>query len=403
MREGFRAFLYHGIKGITKFTQMVTRVIGKERIVLHDGKGVINLFIPPIPSPSFSRYLTSHTTSLVLRKKKVHIGIVLLCTTRRCPYNCWYCSAAHTPLGDMPLEKMVRMIETFKTWGVSIIGLTGGEPLLRFDTDRLIEQYVHDMSFIIFTSGYGLDRARAHGLKKSGLFAVAISLDDFEKKHHDSARGKEGAFETSIAAIENAKNAGLYTIIQTVATNSILQEKRLSQFLCFVRNLGADELLLLEPLATGKLINSNNGSFLSENDHRLLSDLHERSLTDKKLPKIYSFAYIEDAQRFGCGAGVQHAYVDVSGNFWPCNFLPISLGDVIEQPEIVYKRLARYFANPCITCITMKKHRELSQLANGSLPIPFLKAKDFLEEHVRSCHKPHFYEKLKGKKNNEVS
>lgn len=374
---------------------MVIDVIGEERIVLHDGKGVINLFIPPIPSRPFSRYVSSHNLSLVLNKSRVHIGIVLLSATRRCPFQCWYCSAASTPAGDMPLSNMARMVETFKEWGVSIIGLTGGEPLLRADIDGLIAEYSPDMSFTIFTSGHGLDPRRAQHLKKCGLFAIAISLDHYEKKHNDLARGKKGAFETSLAAIRNARDAGLYTIVQSVVTHAILQQGRISRFLDFVRDLGADELLLLEPLATGKLMNDSNDAFLAPCERAVLKNLHESSLRDKRLPKIYSFAYIEDAERFGCGAGVQHAYVDVLGNFWPCNFLPISLGNIIDEPEIVYDRLARYFSKACRSCIIMDKHEELSALANGSLPIPFAMAKDFLEEHARSCRNARFYEQVK--------
>ena len=394
LAEFFRALRGMGSLGVHQFLTLLSLTMKNERLVEHDGRAVVQLFIPPIPSRSFSRYLRSYTNNLVFRKRNLHLGTVLIAVTSRCPYKCWYCSAGNTPDGEPSQDDIERTLRLLTTWGTSIIGFTGGEPLLRDDIDDIIRRYSGDYTFMIFSSGYGLDRERANRLKQKGLFSIAISLDDYRQTKHDKARGFRGAYKNSLAAIENAKRAGLYTILQSVITQELLENGRMWNFFDFVQETGADELLLLEPLGTGNLMHDNGYQFLSHGDHQKLKWFHDASHDHPTLPKINSFADFEDRTRFGCGAGFQHAYVDVNGNLWPCNFLPISLGNVNNETGIIEMRLKKYFSRPCSTCI-LKTHRsELQRLSSKGLPIPFSEAERFLRAFAKASQRenpPSFY------------
>jgi len=399
-KECFRVLKNKGIGGANRFIKWLNFVVDNERLLEHDEKGVIHFFIPPIPSKPFARIIQSYNDSYVLEIKKIPLHNVLISTTRKCPFDCWYCSAINTPENDIEMDDIEKIIAILKKWNVCIIGFTGGEPLLRTDTDEIIRKYADQFTFTIFTSGYGLNRARAQKLKGYGLFYIAISLDDFDKQRHDAARGSKGAFEISIEAINNAKEAGLYTVVQSVITKSMLSNGRIWKFLKFVKELDVNELLLLEPLGTGKLFTCRNDVFLNEEEHEQLKLLHNVAKKNPALPKIYSFANVEDSTRFGCGAGIEHSYIDTEGNFWPCNFLPLSVGNILEEPDDVYHRLERYFSKPCTYCILMAEREKLQALFSGALPVPFEKSKDFLEarlNRIRRDGKPNFYELLEGK------
>lgn len=393
--EFLRVLINKGIDGIRRYLRLVNFTIDSERLLEHDKKGIIHFFIPPVPSRAFSRIIRSYNDTYVLKKKQIPLHNILISITKKCPFNCWYCSAANMPDNEISIADIEKIIITLKKWEICIIGLTGGEPLLRTDIDEIIHKYADEFTFIIFTSGYGLDLKRATRLKQAGLFYIAISLDDYDKNRNDRARGLKGAFEHSVKAIKNAKKAGLYTIIQSVITKPMLNNGQIWQFMNFVRELNADELLLLEPLGTGKLLNSDNGVFLNNQERGRLKSLHDIAARNLELPKINAFASIEATTKFGCGAGVQHAYIDTAGNFLPCNFLPISLGNMLEEPDLIYDRLVRYFGRPCNNCILTEQRVELQHLFKKGLPIPFKRAKDYLEQRskrIKSSVKPRFYE-----------
>ncbi len=401
LSEFFRALRYRGITQAIRAVKLINFNIDSEIILKHNSKGIIHFFIPPIPSPSFSRHLRSYNDALILEKKKLALGDVLISVTERCPFNCWYCSARGTQHGEMELDNIRKIISILKGWGTSTIGFTGGEPLLRTDIDKIIKDFSNDFTFIIFTSGYGLNQKRAGELKEYGLFYIAISLDHYDEQMNNRSRGSKDAFQTSIQAIKNAKQSKLYTIVQTVVTKELLADESMNKFLKFIKELNADELLLLEPLATGKLFFTEDGNVGDKNVHNRLKELHKLAQKDKSLPKIYTFAHQEDNSRLGCGAGIQHAFVDTAGNLWPCNFLPISLGSILEEPDLVYHRLEKYFHRPCSYCILMKYHKELNQLAQGTIPIPFEKVERFLSQRIENIPDqeiPKFYQILKGKR-----
>ena len=68
--------------------------------------------------------------------------------TDRCNFRCFYC----LPNGEPPLarketiltfEEIVYISEIFVSLGIEKIRLTGGEPLLRRDVEKLVEKLAH--------------------------------------------------------------------------------------------------------------------------------------------------------------------------------------------------------------------------------------------------------------------
>ncbi|MEO0185292.1 MAG: radical SAM protein [candidate division WOR-3 bacterium] len=369
-----------GLRAIPEYLELFGTALNNEKIVEFEGKAVIFFLIPPIPSEGFRRHLRHYTNRFVLRNRKTIFGQAFIAVNRKCPFNCWYCSAANTSDNELSLEELDRIIMLFKDWGASTIVFTGGEPLLRDDIDVLISKYSKELTFVILTSGYGLNFERAGRLKDAGLFSISISLDHYDRKINDQSRGREGAFDITLDAIKNAKGAGLYTVVQTVATSELLKSVEIERFTDFVKNLGVDELFLLEPLCTGRLFNKERDIYLNSEEVEGLKLLHIQSAKKKNGLKIITSPFIEDTTKFGCGAGTQHIYVDTTGELWPCNFLPVSLGNLLREPETVKTRLKKYFSKPCGFCILRKYHKEFLRYYNNSLPVTFGYAEKILKE-----------------------
>lgn len=152
--------------------------------------------------------------------------------TDRCNFRCFYC----LPNGEPPLarketiltfEELERVCEIFVSLGVEKIRLTGGEPLLRKDVEKLIEKLarlkIQDSKFSIqvseklklkdlalTTNGHSFPR-RAADLKRAGLDRVTISLDSLKRENFKEITGVD-RLDDVLLAIEAAKKVGLEPI-----------------------------------------------------------------------------------------------------------------------------------------------------------------------------------------------
>ena len=92
------------------------------------------------------------------------------------------------------LSQLKEAISDAQNLGSSVIGLTGGEPLLRDDLEDIIAAIDQRSMPVLFTTGYKLTQARVKSLKKAGLEIPVISLDHYSAEIHDKGRRKEGIF-----------------------------------------------------------------------------------------------------------------------------------------------------------------------------------------------------------------
>ncbi|WP_297523373.1 radical SAM protein [uncultured Clostridium sp.] len=341
-------------------------VIKNDRLVIHDGNFIINSFLPPINSKAYNsiamavpgdgaEFFYNHTTG----KRNAPIS-TYIAVTARCMYKCWHCSAKrfiadeNNCKDEISTENMKKIINDLQNLGVGIIGFTGGEPLLRKDLEEIISFVDQRSTSYLFTNGFGLTLEKAKGLKKAGLFGVGISIDSITESVHDEKRGHKGAYKIAIEAIKNCKQAGLYTMAQTVCTREMLNAGEIFELNKFLKTLDIDEVRILEPIPCGSLLEKND-AILSKDEKKKLIDLHSTLNKSKEYPKVSVFPYIESKDQFGCGAGVQHSYIDNKGDFLPCDFVPESFGNVLEEDiKDIWTRMHEKFDKPKCYCYAKK-------------------------------------------------
>jgi MoaA/NifB/PqqE/SkfB family radical SAM enzyme len=345
------------------------RFLNGEKLVRNGQRIVINSFLPPFPSRAFD---SLGAGVRALRDGRAVPVSAYVAVTNRCRYRCWHCSKAHRPEGEASGDDLVRLLGQIQTLGASLIGFTGGEPLLRDDLPRLVAAVDDRSAALLFTSGDGLTAARAAALKEAGLFAIAISLDHYRPELHDQRRGLPGAFATAIAAIELSRRAGLYTIVQLVGTRDVVTAATMDEYLALARRLGVHEIRLLEPMPTGRLFAGDDACRLRDDERAPLRAVHRRTNARRDLPKVSVFAHVEAGDRFGCGAGFQHLYVDAGGNVCPCDFTPVSFGNVWSEPlPDIWARMTRAFGRPRRSCFLLEHADALRRAGKGPLPIPY--------------------------------
>jgi len=141
--------------------------------------------------------------------------------TDRCNFRCPYCMPKEV-FGPhftflhredlLTFEEVARLAAIFVRQGVEKVRLTGGEPLLRRDLERLVAQLaaiegLHDIA--LTTNGSLLTREKARALKEAGLKRITISLDSLDDAVFRAMNDVDFPVARVLDAIDAAAEAGL--------------------------------------------------------------------------------------------------------------------------------------------------------------------------------------------------
>jgi len=114
--------------------------------------------------------------------------------TRRCNLSCGYCNEYDDHSPPVPLDTLVARVDHLASLNVAAVTLTGGEPLLHPNLDRVIHAgRRHGMIVTLITNGFRLSRRWIERLNAAGLQAMQISIDNL---HPDDVSMK------SLASVE---------------------------------------------------------------------------------------------------------------------------------------------------------------------------------------------------------
>lgn len=165
--------------------------------------------------------------------------------TERCNFRCKYCMP-DKPFEWVPHEKILSFEELFLfikvaiDEGVKKIRITGGEPLVRKDTDKfikMISDYAQNIDLAMTTNGYFL-KDFAKKLKDSGLKRINMSLDTLNEEKAFKLTGKN-VLEKVISGFEEALNVGLKVKLNCVALKNF-NDDELINLLEFAKNHGCE-------------------------------------------------------------------------------------------------------------------------------------------------------------------
>jgi cyclic pyranopterin phosphate synthase len=141
--------------------------------------------------------------------------------TDRCNFRCTYCMPKEVFGRDfaflqrdelLTFEEIARLARHFAALGVRKIRLTGGEPLLRRDLERLVAQLaeiegIDDIA--LTTNGSLLTREKAIALKTAGLARVTVSLDSLDDATFRAMNDVQFPVSRVLDAIDLAAEVGL--------------------------------------------------------------------------------------------------------------------------------------------------------------------------------------------------
>ena len=139
--------------------------------------------------------------------------------TDRCNFRCVYCMPKTVFGRDYPFlprvdllsfEEITRLARVFAARGVKKIRLTGGEPLLRHNVEKLIELLtaIPDLEITLTTNG-SLLAQKAAALRAAGLQRVTVSLDALDDAVFQRMNDVDFPVAKVLAGIDAAAATGL--------------------------------------------------------------------------------------------------------------------------------------------------------------------------------------------------
>jgi cyclic pyranopterin phosphate synthase len=140
--------------------------------------------------------------------------------TDRCNFRCTYCMPKEVFGRDfqflpqaqlLTFEEIARLARTFVTHGVEKIRLTGGEPLVRRDVEKLVAMLagLEGLRDLTLTTNGSLLTRKAMALKEAGLRRVTVSLDSLDDTVFKAMNDVDFPVGRVLDGIEAAREAGL--------------------------------------------------------------------------------------------------------------------------------------------------------------------------------------------------
>lgn len=186
------------------------------------------------------------------------IDYLRISVTDKCNLRCRYCMpSCGVPLMPhdelLTLEEIYRVVRIMEGLGVKKIRLTGGEPLVRKNLTKLIED-IHGLSGIeeiAMTTNGVLFGEQAAELKKAGLSSVNISLDTLDSSRFQEITGVD-AKDKVLDAIKMAKEQDIRVKINCVPCREFNEADIVNLAALAMRDDVDVRYIELMPIGTGK-------------------------------------------------------------------------------------------------------------------------------------------------------
>jgi len=166
--------------------------------------------------------LTRELNHVTLDSRKRPLRDLRISVTDRCNFRCTYCMPKsvydrnfkfleRTQL--LSFDEINRLVGIFKHHGVEKIRITGGEPLLRKELEKLLEMIATDHNLdLTLTTNATLLKQKAQLLKDSGLKRITVSLDSLNDATFKMMNDMNVSVSKVLEGIEEADKVGFSPI-----------------------------------------------------------------------------------------------------------------------------------------------------------------------------------------------
>ncbi|WP_280553051.1 GTP 3',8-cyclase MoaA [Halomonas sp. 25-S5] len=198
------------------------------------------------------------------------VRYVRISVTDRCDFRCVYCMSEEMtflPRAQvLTLEELAMVARAFTEMGVEKVRLTGGEPLVRRDIDRLVGDIgalpgLKD--FAMTTNGASLPKFAAR-LREGGLKRLNISLDSLDPERFRHLT-RTGDLHKVIDGIRAARDAGFERIKLNAVILKGRNDDEVLDLVDFARDEGLD-ISFIEEMPLGDVSDHSRAETFCSSD-----------------------------------------------------------------------------------------------------------------------------------------
>jgi radical SAM protein with 4Fe4S-binding SPASM domain len=158
--------------------------------------------------------------------------------TLACNLRCKHCGsiAGSRREHELDLQENLRVADELAALGCRRVTLSGGEPTLNPDWDRIGKRLAdHCIKVNLISNGWHWNETHVARAKAAGFCGAAFSLDGFEREHDEFRQ--PGSFRRVVAAIESCVTGGLPVAVNTTVNRK--NQRSLRELRDFIRDKGA--------------------------------------------------------------------------------------------------------------------------------------------------------------------
>lgn len=168
-------------------------------------------------------------------------AFLMLSITSKCNLQCQGCWVTQTTTPrQLSLLQMQNIVSTAAKYDSRFFGILGGEPLFHPDLFSLFENNPKAY-FQLFSNGTQLDTATARRLAALGNVTPLISIEGLENESR-RRRGQDDVFAKSLAGLQAAVEAGLFTGVSASINKHNFAELVNREYLNFLIDKGVHYL-----------------------------------------------------------------------------------------------------------------------------------------------------------------
>jgi len=171
------------------------------------------------------------STEPILDKFRRPLRDLRVSVTDRCNFRCPYCMPAEIygeryqflPRNDLlTFEEITRIVNITVGMGVKKVRITGGEPLVRQDVEKLVSMIsrINGVEDLAMTTNAYLLSGMAQTLKDAGLHRITVSMDSVDDDVFQRMNGRGFGTAKVMNGIDSAKRAGF----NPIKINAVVQK-----------------------------------------------------------------------------------------------------------------------------------------------------------------------------------
>jgi MoaA/NifB/PqqE/SkfB family radical SAM enzyme len=266
--------------------------------------------------------------------------MMLVSITSRCNLSCTGCYMQERqpqPVPEMSLDELKSVVAQAENLGVSVIGIIGGEPLLRKNEVIALARSFPRIVFTLNTNGLLIDEETAEDLARTENLVPFISLEGFQKET-DSRRGP-GTYDRLLSGFSHLNARVLFFGCAVTVSRDTISEVLDESFIRTMIATGVRAFIYIQYVPAGP--GTQDLVPTPEQQELVIRSMHA---FNRNYPAFF-IGVPGDMEEFGgCLAGGRgFIHVNPWGDLEPCPIVPISDANLKTTPlkDALQSRLLR--------------------------------------------------------------